>query len=95
MAPTILNGSNHFFINLHKGNDGGQRVGNFVPFTDNGTIAKSCIFERGDSPRLNRTPSGTGTSTRKYTLSVWAKPAVSSSASDESCLLYTSPSPRD
>ena len=90
-GPAITKGSDHFFNVLYEGNGGGQRVGNFVPFTDNGTIAKSCIFERGDSPRLNRTPSGTGTSTRKYTLSVWAKPAVSSSASDERYIITAGP----
>ena len=82
-APTITNGEEYFFPIIYEGNGAGQRVGKFVPFTDNGTIANSCIFEKGDSPRLNRTPSGTGTSRRKYTLSLWAKPSLSSSASDE------------
>ena len=82
-TPTIPNGEEHFFPIIYEGNGAGQRVGKFVPFTDNGTIANSLIFNNGDSPRLNRTPSGTGTSRRIYTLSVWAKPSVSSSASDE------------
>ena len=82
-TPTIPNGEEYFFPVIYEGNGGGQRVGKFVPFTDNGTIDNSCIFEKGDSPRLNRTPSGTGTSRRKYTLSLWAKPSLSSSASDE------------
>ena len=47
-APTIIKGSDHFFTTIYEGNGGGQRVGNFVPFTDNGTIAKSCIFNDGD-----------------------------------------------
>ena len=82
-TPTIPNGEEYFFPVIYEGNGAGQRVGKFVPFTDNGTIDNSCIFEKGDSPRLNRTPSGTGTSRRKYTLSLWAKPSLSSSASDE------------
>ena len=47
-TPNIIDGKAHFFTNLYEGNGGGQRVGNFVPFTDNGTIAKSCIFNRPD-----------------------------------------------
>ena len=82
-APTIPNGETQFFPIIYEGNGGGQRVGKFVPFTDNGTIANSLIFNNGDSPRLNRTPSGTGTSRRIYTLSFWAKPSVSSTVSDE------------
>ena len=82
-APTIPNGETQFFPIIYEGNGAGQRVGKFVPFTDNGTIANSLIFNNGDSPRLNRTPSGTGTSRRIYTLSFWAKPSVSSTVSDE------------
>ena len=66
-TPTIPNGEEYFFPVIYEGNGAGQRVGKFVPFTDSGTIDNSCIFEKGDSPRLNRTPSGTGTSRRKYT----------------------------
>ena len=60
--PSILKGSDHFFTNLYEGNGGGQRVGKFVPFTDNGTIAKSCIFENGGPAYLNKTYGGAGTS---------------------------------
>ena len=90
-TPTIPNGEEYFFPLIYEGNGGGQRVGKFVPFTDNGTIANSLIFNKGDSPRLNRTPSGTGTSRRKYTLSVWAKPSLSSSASDERYVIVAGP----
>ena len=55
-APTLPNGETQFFPIIYEGNGGGQRVGKFVPFTDNGTIANSLIFNNGDSPRLNRTP---------------------------------------
>ena len=74
-VPVIPKGSDHFFNILYEGNGGGQRVGKFIPFTDNGTIAKSCIFSDDDSSYLNRT-SGTATSTRIFTVSVWAKRAT-------------------
>ena len=74
-VPVIPKGSDHFFNVLYEGNGGGQRVGKFIPFTDNGTINKSCIFSDDDSAYLNRT-SGTATSTRIFTVSVWAKRAT-------------------
>ena len=54
-APTIVRGSDQFFINTYEGNGQGQRVGNFVPFTDNGTIAKSVMVDHGSSSYLERT----------------------------------------
>ena len=70
--PTILRGSDHFFINTYEGNGSGQRVGNFVPFTDNATIDKSCKFDHVTNNFLSRTPSSNGSGT-KLTLSVWVK----------------------
>jgi len=73
-APTIPNGEEHFFPVIYSGNGQGQRVGKFVPFTDNGTIAKSCMFNDDDSPYLTRTQdSGTGDQKRKATFSWWFK----------------------
>ena len=74
-TPEILRGSDHFSTVIYEGNGGGQRVGKFIPFTDNGTIAKSCMFDDGDTAYLNRT-SGTATSTKIFTVSVWAKRAT-------------------
>ena len=74
-APTIPNGEEHFFPIIYEGNGGGQRVGRFVPFTDNGTIANSLIFNDGDSAYLSRTPSGTG-NRRTFTFSGWVKRGV-------------------
>jgi len=71
-APTIPNGEEYFFPIIYSGNGQGQRVGKFVPFTDNGTIDNSCIFNRGDNPKLARTPSSDGNK-RTWTLSFWAK----------------------
>ena len=71
-TPTIPNGEEYFFPIIYEGNGTGQRVGKFVPFTDNGTIANSVIFNDGDSPRLTRTPSSAG-NRRTATLSLWFK----------------------
>ena len=75
-APTIPNGEEQFFTTLYEGNGAGQRVGKFVPFTDNGTIANSVIFNSADSAdRLMATigTSSTANARRKMTLSFWYK----------------------
>jgi hypothetical protein len=71
-APTIPNGETQFFPIIYEGNGTGQRVGKFVPFTDNGTIANSLIFNDGDSPYMRRTPSGAG-NRKTFTISFWVK----------------------
>ena len=70
--PAIVRGSEHVSTVIYEGNGGGQRVGNFIPFTDNGTIAKSCIFNSADSPGLSHTLSGDGNK-KKFTISFWVK----------------------
>ena len=82
-TPTIPNGEEYFFPIIYEGNGGGQRVGRFVPFTDNGTIDNSCIFNSADSPVLSRTPSGTGTSKKTFTISAWIKRGRLINASSE------------
>ena len=73
-TPTIPNGEEHFFPIIYSGNGQGQRVGKFVPFTNNGTIAKSVMYNDGDNPYLTRTQeSGTGDQKRKATFSWWFK----------------------
>ena len=73
-APTITNGEEHFFPIIFSGNGTGQKVGKFVPFTDNGTIAKSVMYNDDDNPYLTRTQeSGTGDQKRKATFSWWFK----------------------
>ena len=72
-APTITNGEEHFFPVVYSGNGQGQTVGNFVPFTDNGTIAKSCMFDDGDGAYLSKTYGSAGTSQKKFTFSCWVK----------------------
>ena len=90
-TPTIIRGSDHFFNNTYEGNGQGQRVGNFVPYTDNGTISNSCIFNRPDDPMLAYTPSGTGTNRRKYTVSFWFKPSFDGSDSNERAFFFAGP----
>ena len=64
MAVTIKEGSRHCFVTKYVGNGGGQRVGNFIPYTDNGTIAKSCMFDDGSTNYLTRTQ-GSGSVIKK------------------------------
>ena len=70
-APTIPNGETQFFPIIYEGNGAGQRVGNFVPFTDNGTIANSLIFNDADNAYLSRTNDAGDRDT--FTISVWVK----------------------
>ena len=74
-TPTIPNGKEHFFPIIYSGNGQGQRVGTFVPFTDNGTIAKSVMYNDGDSAYIQRTPSSE-TNRDTWTLSYWVKRGV-------------------
>ena len=53
-TPTIPNGEEYFFPVIYSGNGQGQRVGKFVPFTDSGTIANSCMFDRGSTGLANK-----------------------------------------
>ena len=88
-TPTIPNGEEYFFPIIYEGNGAGQRVGKFVPFTNNGTIDNSCIFNSPDSPVLSRTPSGTGTSKKTFTISAWIKNGrLINSASNHSRVIY-------
>tara|TARA_R100000005_G_C4995681_1_gene202562 strand:- start:429 stop:3158 length:2730 start_codon:yes stop_codon:yes gene_type:complete len=72
-TPTISNGEEYFFPIIYEGNGTGQRVGKFVPFTDSGTIAKSCMFDKTSTTALIRTPSADGNK-GVFTISFWYKP---------------------
>ena len=74
-VPTIQNGRTQFFPILYEGNGGAQRVGKFVPFTDNGTIANSVIFNDADNAYVSKT-FGTPTNNKKWTFSAWVKLGV-------------------
>ena len=71
--PTIKKGSDYFFNKIYSGTGQGQKVGQFVPFTDSGTISNSIMYNRVDNPKLSRTPSSGG-NRRIFTLSLWYKP---------------------
>ena len=73
-TPTIPNGEEHFFPVIYEGNGKGRRVGKFVPFTDNGTIANSVIYNRSDNPYMSFDKSSiTPDSDKKFTFSCWFK----------------------
>lgn len=73
-TPTIIKGEEYFNTVIYEGNGKGQRVGLFVPFTDNGTIAKSILSNPADNPQLTYDISGeTATSADKWTFSAWVK----------------------
>jgi len=76
-TPTIPNGEEYFFPLIYEGNSAGQRIGKFVPFTDNGTIANSCIFDSASEPYLERTPSS-ASNRKTWSLSFWMKLGTSS-----------------
>jgi hypothetical protein len=71
-TPTIPNGEEYFFPIIYEGNGAGQRVGKFVPFTDQATVANSCLIQPVAQRRLGRTPSSNGSGTT-LTFSVWVK----------------------
>ena len=73
-APTIPKGEVYFFPIIYEGNGAGRRVGRFVPFTDNGTITNSVVFNRADNPYMYFNKSGiTPDSDKKFTFSCWFK----------------------
>ena len=75
-TPNLLTpsyqGIDYFDVTLYEGNGNGQRVGDFVPFTDAYTVDKSAMFDDGDTKILSKT-FGTADSLRKMTFSTWAK----------------------
>ena len=69
-------GIDYFDATLYEGNGTGQRVGDFVPFTDAYTVDNSAMFEHDDARYLSRTietPSSSGG--KKGTWSAWFKTA--------------------
>jgi hypothetical protein len=75
-TPTIPNGEEHFFPVVYSGNGQGQRVGKFVPFTDNGTISNSVIFNHSDTTMQLQLPAPASAGNQKtFTFSCWFKRA--------------------
>ena len=83
LAPNSANltspdyqGIDYFTPTLYQGNGEGQRVGDFVPFTDAFDVAKSAMFQHDEARALSRTvgtPSSSGG--KKGTWSTWYKTA--------------------
>ena len=69
-------GIDYFDATIYEGNGTGQRVGDFVPFTDVGTISQSLVLNKDDQDRLtiSSSVSTTPTNVQKKTISVWLKP---------------------
>ena len=65
-------GVDYFDATIYEGNGGGQKVGDFVPFTDVYDVSKSAIFNDDDTAFLQRTPGSAG-NRKKFTLSTWFK----------------------
>ena len=75
-TPTIPNGEEYFFPIIYEGNGAGQRVGKFVPFTDNGTISNSVIFNHSDTTMQLQLPAPASAGNQKtFTFSCWFKRA--------------------
>ena len=69
-------GIDYFDATIYEGNGKGQRVGDFVPFTDSETVANSSIFNDDDTAHLTRTYT-TPTAATAFTFSCWFKPGSS------------------
>jgi len=69
-------GIDYFDATLYEGNGIGQRVGDFIPFTDVGTISQSVAFNKADSDKLTiaSSVSTSPTNVQKKTVSCWLKP---------------------
>jgi hypothetical protein len=65
-------GIDYFDATLYQGNGTGQRVGDFVPFTDAYNVDNSAMFDSADLRYLARTPSSGGNE-KTFTFSTWIK----------------------
>jgi hypothetical protein len=68
-------GIDYFTPTLYEGNGTGQRVGEFVPFTDAYTVTNSVLFDDGDARSLQLNPSDSATSSTVAAFSLWTKRA--------------------
>ena len=69
-------GIDYFDATIYEGNGTGQRVGDFVPYTDVGTISQSVAFNAADEDelRIANSVSTSPTNVQKKTVSCWLKP---------------------
>ena len=68
-------GIDYFDATLYEGNGTGQRVGDFVPFTDDYAVTNSVMLDDGDSRDLTLNSSATRTSATVAAFSLWTKRA--------------------
>ena len=68
-------GIDYFDSTIYEGNGTGQRVGDFVPFTDAYAVTNSVMFDDGDSRSLTLNSSATRTSATVAAFSLWTKRA--------------------
>ena len=80
-------GIDYFAPTLYEGNGTGQRVGDFVPFTDAFNVANSAMFDSSDLRYLARTPSSGGNE-KTLTFSTWIK-ITGTGNSNENAVLTT------
>ena len=71
-APTVTNGKDNFLPIVYEGNGTGQRVGNFIPFTDSHTVNYSARFD-GAADYLSFNPTASATGQKTFTISAWIK----------------------
>jgi len=66
-------GIDYFDSTIYEGNGTGQRVGDFVPFTDAYTVTNSVMLDDGDSRDLTLNSSATRSSATVAAFSLWTK----------------------
>ena len=73
---SVAKPSDHFLPMIYEGNGTGQRVGQFIPFTDDYDISHTALFDGSNylSQTFSTNPTGGGASgNQKFTLSFWLK----------------------
>jgi len=85
--PTVPNGRTQFFGTTYEGNGTGRRAGKLVPFSDDATIANSCVFNTASTPCLSKTFGSAGDRT-EWTFSAWIRKGL---PNESGIIFYASP----
>ena len=89
-APTILKPKLHHQSIIYEGTGKGQKIGNFLPFTDLKTFDNSLLFDdEAGNESLSVTPSATG-NRRKHSFSCWFKKGTDTTSSNPFFAAYSS-----
>ena len=89
-APIILKPREHHQTITYEGTGKGQKLGNFLPFTDLKTFENSLMFDdEAANESLSVTPSATG-NRRKHSFSVWYKRGSDTTAEQNFFAAYSS-----